>query len=220
MISLETAKNLENNGDFIAALKLYHEIYSQDNACEEAVLGIAQCALSLDNPEFAFEFFVKLLILNHSNPWGYIGRANVFFRYNQVDRALTDLSRAIKLDDPATELRIDCAALLNDYGYCSIAIQALAPIRSACLHDSDFQCEWLFAQIAENHYDNPDIPWIASQFKAQVTDDPFYALCLAAMNQHNGCPDQEYDVINILTHAPDLIPRAQILGFDIPESLP
>ena len=107
-LSIETARTLEESGDYVGALVQYRSLYAEDSGNEDVILGIAQCALALDNPELAFEFFVKLLIQNHNNPWGYVGRANVLFRYAQTDRALSDLARAIELDNPATELRIDC----------------------------------------------------------------------------------------------------------------
>jgi tetratricopeptide (TPR) repeat protein len=212
---IEQAQILEQKGDIVGALELWRAIYTEDNACEDAILGIAQAALLLDESDLAFEFFVKLLILNHDNPWGYLGRANIMFRYNQPDRALSDLARVLELDTPASEIRIDCAALLNENGYSSLAIAALKPIRAAFYEDTDFKSEWLFAHLAANRLEHPDIPKILEFFKMHAADDPFYDLCLYAHAYKHGDPQAPARLRTLITEFPDLEARIEQLGIAI-----
>lgn len=210
MISdFETAKALEISGDFVGALRLYRELYAANSADEAVILGIAQCALTLGNPELAFEFYVKLLIINHNNPWGYLGRSNILFRYEQIDRALSDLARAIELDTPPSELRIDAAAILNDNGYCELAIQALCPLRNTHFEESDFQCEWVFALMATKQYEHPDVSAVIELFRQKEAEDPFYSLCIKAWERHTCRGNGE--ISEILQEDPELLGRAQIL---------
>ena len=211
-LSIETARTLEESGDYVGALVQYRSLYAEDSGNEDVILGIAQCALALDNPELAFEFFVKLLIQNHNNPWGYVGRANVLFRYAQTDRALSDLARAIELDNPATELRIDCAAVLNDNGFSDLAYETLQPIRKTHFEETDFQCEWIFAILVTDRRNHPDIRPILDSFAAHRDEDPFYTLCLTAWN-HLIHPEETLpDISELLEDAPELVCRAQYLG--------
>ena len=80
MSALETARNLETSGDIVGALEKYRELYAQTPNDEDVVLGIANCALAIDALEIALEYYVRLLILNHHNPWGFYGRATVLLR--------------------------------------------------------------------------------------------------------------------------------------------
>lgn len=208
---IESARILEAQGDILNALCIYRDAYQKDPGQQEAVLGIAQTALALGNLELAFEFFVKLLILDHRNPAAYIGRANVLFQYGQTDRALSDLARAIQLDEPPSELRIDCAALLNDNGFAEIALKTLRPIRDQHLDMPDFQCEYAFALLALDMLDHCDLAPILDDFRQNETDDPFYTLCLDAFELKSGRTDTLAHLAEILEAAPELEARAAIL---------
>lgn len=146
---------MEQAGMLVDALKAYRDVYALDAHNQDAILGLGRVSFELGNVELAFEFFVKLLIENHSHPWGYWGRAAVFFEYGQSDRALHELSKALDLDAPPTDLRIDCAALLNSGGFHNEAIAALRPLLGSSLFDEDAEIEWCLAalnlkQIDEN----------------------------------------------------------------------
>lgn len=212
---IEKVQALEKQGDIVGALELWKDIYTQNNTCQEAILGIAQTALLLDECELAFEFFVKLLILNHDNPWGYLGRANIMFRYEQHDRALSDLARALELDSPASALRIDCAAILNENGYASLALAALKPIRASFFDDPDFKSEWLFALLVTNQLEHPDIPKILAFFKTNCADDPFYELCLLVHAYKHGNPQAPARLRTLLNEYPDLDARLDAFHIEI-----
>ena len=203
---IESAHALENNADFVGALRLYHEAYKRDSSDSDAVLGIAQNAMTLDNPELALEFFVKLLILDHKNPWGFLGRAQVMIRYNQLSRAVSDIRRAIELDEPASEIRVDCAAALNDCGDCAAALEALSPIREQFCDDPDFCAEWIFAAVATGKGDE-DICRMLEDCM-QISDDPLLELCDLALHRPE---DVEAQVAQIVDAAPDLEFRASLL---------
>ena len=212
---IESARILEAQGDILNALCIYRDAYQKDPGHQEAVLGIAQTALALGNLELAFEFFVKLLILDHRNPAAYIGRANVLFQYGQTDRALSDLARAIKLDEPPSELRIDCAAMLNDNGFTEIALKTLGPIRNQYLEMPDFQCEYAFALLALGMTEHDDLAPILDFFRQNEPDDPFYTLCLDAYELKSGRADSLVHLTEILQAAPELEARAaMLLGAD------
>lgn len=212
---LETAKVLEQNGDYVAALEQYRQVYVQNTANEEAILGIAQCALALDNQELAFEFYVKLLIQNHENPWGYLGRANVLFRCGQADRALSDLAKAIRLDTPPSDLRIDIAAVLNANGYCDAALDVLHPIRKSLFDNTDFKCEWCFALLVQNKLNAPDLEPILAYFRQHIETDPFYELCLIAYELKTQASETKDKLSTFLEANPDLIPEAELLHLQL-----
>ncbi|MBQ9244604.1 MAG: hypothetical protein IJ165_15500 [Proteobacteria bacterium] len=209
---IESARRLEAQGDILQALCIYRDAYQQDPSHQEAVQGIAQTALELGNLELAFEFFVKLLILDHQNPAAYIGRANVLFQYGQTDRALSDLAQAIRLDEPASDLRIDCAAVLNDNGLPEIAFKALRPVRNCLFEDADFQCEWAFALLAQDMTGHEDLPAILDFFRQNEADDPFYTLCLDAFALKTGQAPSLAHLDAILRDAPELEARASLLS--------
>ena len=208
---------LEKAGDLTGALKAYRDLYLQSPKDEAAVYGIAQCALALGNLETAFEFFVKLLILNHDCPEAYIGRANVLFQYDQRERAMSDLARAIALENPASMLRIDCAAVLNDNGLSEFAMQALAPIREMAMGDDDFKCEWVYCLMAAHKLDHPDVKSILTYFYGAIEHDPYYAFCLQAYQFLKGNADAQDKLAAILGDYPEFLDRATGLGLDIPE---
>ncbi len=58
------------NGEIVEALQLYRSAYAGNSSDEDAILGIAQCALMIDNIDIAFEFFVRLRVVDHEHPWG------------------------------------------------------------------------------------------------------------------------------------------------------
>lgn len=209
---IESARTLEAQGDILQALCIYRDAYQQNPSHQEAVQGIAQTALELGNLELAFEFFVKLLILDHKNPVAYIGRANVLFQYGQADRALSDLAQAIRLDEPASDLRIDCAAVLNDNGLPEIAFKALRPVRNSLFHDTDFQCEWAFALLAQDMTAHEDLAEILDFFRQNEADDPFYTLCLDAFALKTGRATNLAHLDAILRDAPELEARASLLA--------
>ncbi len=209
---LETAKVLENQRDFVAALEQYRQVYIQNSSSEDAILGIAQCALALDNQELAFEFFVKLLIQNHNNPWGYIGRANILFRFGQSDRALSDLAKAIRIDNPPSALRIDIAAILNANGYSDAAIDVLNPIRQNFFDDTDFKCELCFALLAQNLTDSQDLVKIIEYFSHHIDEDPFYQLCIIAFKIKHQKKEMDEKLAELLVQNPDLIEDAELLN--------
>lgn len=209
---INTAISLEQAGDFVGALKIYRDLYTDNPACESAIAGIAQNALALDHADLAFEFFVKLLILNHKNPVGYFGRASVFFRYEQDDRALSDLDRAIQYDRPATMLHIDCAALLNANGYCRRAFDILSDVRDLFFDNDDYRCEWCFAALIENELQHPDLPVILADFESRANVDPYYRLCTLAWQMKQGCTEAMSIAADLIHQNPDLSPEAQQLG--------
>ena len=162
MSALETARNLETSGDIVGALEKYRELYAQTPNDEDVVLGIANCALAIDALEIALEYYVRLLILNHHNPWGFYGRATVLLRYDMTEKALADIDSALALDAPPSSLRIDIAALLNAYAHHELALSALDPLKAAYISAAsvdarDFLIEYAVARIALNQIDDPDL---------------------------------------------------------------
>ena len=208
---------LENEGDLTGALKAYRDLYLRSPKDEAAVYGIAQCALALGNLETAFEFFVQLLILNHDCPEAYIGRANVLFLYEQRERAMSDLARAIELDNPPSMLRIDCAAVLNDNGLSEFAMQALMPVRDMAWEEDDFKCEWVFCLLAAHKMDHPDVKSILTYFYETIEHDPYYAFCLQAHQVLKGNAGAVEKLAAILRDYPEFEARAQYLGLEISE---
>ena len=210
--TIQSARSFEEDGDFVAALRLYREAYTRDSADLDAILGVAQCAMTLDNPELALEFYVKLLILDHSNPWGFLGRAQVMLRYRQFARALSDIARAIELDEPASDFRIDCAAALNDCGEPQKALEAIAPLGDDYDDDPDFAAEFLFASIVTGAIDSRVREMLENC--EQTSDDPLFQLCRIAIErrEHPDAAIQAEDIATILAAAPDLEFRATALG--------
>lgn len=143
---LTEAKNYEDEGNFVEALKAYRDVYASDPHSQEAILGLGRVAYTIGEVECAFDFFVKLLIENHEHAWGYWGRAAVFFAYEQPERALREVARALEYDRPATSLRIDCAVLLNENGYFEEARCALAALSKEA-YDEDADIEWCYASL-------------------------------------------------------------------------
>ena len=143
---LTEAISSEKNGEILEALKAYRDIYVAAPHDQNAILGLARTALALGEIEYAFDFFVKLLIENHQHPWGYWGRAAVYFTYDQQERAYHEVCRALELDSPASSLRVDCAVLLNENGYYHKAIEALSAL-SETDFDEDAEIEWCYAEI-------------------------------------------------------------------------
>ena len=210
--TFQRARAFEEDADFVAALRLYHEAYKRDPADLDAILGVAQCAMALDNPELALEFYVKLLILDHGNPWGFLGRAQVMLRYRQFARALSDIARAVELDDPASDFRIDCAAALNDCGEPQKALEALAPLGEDFDDDPDFAAEFIFASIVTDAVD-PRARKMLENCE-QTSDDPLFRLCRIAIERQEH-PDFSLptdEITTILGAAPDLEFRATALG--------
>ena len=184
MTPLELAQHLENTGNFVESLKIYREIYVQNPGDEDALLGIANCALAMDVLPTALEFYVKLLICNHDNPWGYLGRAMVLFRYDQDERALSDVASAIALDNPASALRIDVAAALNESGYVRQAFEALRPLRGTHMEDGVFRAGWGFSAVALGR--ESEFSSLKDAFTRDAQDDPFYGMCLDAAAARGG----------------------------------
>ena len=207
---IERAHALEDNADFVGALRLYRDAYTQNSSDSDAVLGIAQNAMALDNPELALEFFVKLLILDHRNPWGFLGRAQVMARYNQVERAISDVRHALELEAEPGDLRIDCAAVLNDCGAFEAAIETLAPVREQFGADADFCAEWIFGSIAAGKAD-ADVREMLD-FAMQQNDDPLLILCGFALDKMAGAELPHQRIGEVLKENPDLEWRAEALG--------
>ena len=210
ILDIKRAHALEDNADFVGALRLYRDAYTQDSGDTDAVLGIAQNAMALDNPELALEFFVKLLILDHRNPWGFLGRAQVMARYNQIERAISDVRHALELEAEPGELRIDCAAVLNDCGEFEAALDALVPVREVFGEDADFCAEWIFGSIAAGKGDS-EIREMLDNAMIQ-SDDPLFVLCGFALDKKSGSDLPQDRICAILKENPDLEWRAGALG--------
>lgn len=211
MTPIEQALFFESSGDIIEALKCYKACFSKDPNDEQATLGIASCALILGYLPTALEFYVRLLILNPQNPNGYLGRANILFQYAQDERALSDIQSAISYDFPPSKLRIDVAALLNDYGYPQRALDCIQPIKKQVFDDPDFQVEYACALIATKKLDHLDLLQILAIFQQNIQQDPIYALCVLAVDFHNGDTNAALKIENLLKKNPDLDSRAQLL---------
>ena len=215
MSALETARNLETSGDIVGALEKYRELYAQTPNDEDVVLGIANCALAIDALEIALEYYVRLLILNHHNPWGFYGRATVLLRYDMTEKALADIDSALALDAPPSSLRIDIAALLNAYAHHELALSALDPLKAAYISAAavdarDFLIEYAVARIALNQIDDPDLLKIMAQFESLRTEDGIYALCLAAYDYcRHKTTYADYEACAL--QYPDLVDYADIL---------
>ena len=213
---LAQAQTLSSDGDLVEALKIYQEAYQKSDSDEDAILGIAQCAMMLDDLGIAMEFFVRLLIVNHKNPWGYLGRGIIMMENNKDERALSDIRKALKLDNPPTEMRIDAAAALNDYGFSEEAIEALMPLRDTYYQNPDFRAEWLFGLLIIEDMNNPDILDIISEElqKAEQNDDhdPYYHMCNYARMKKCGFKDVSILVNAMLHMNPELKDRAHLLG--------
>lgn len=201
---------LEARGDFVGALRLYQAAYLEEPENETVLQGIAQCALALDELPTALDFFVRLLIQNHDNPWGYLGRASVLFRYGATDRALSDVASAILCDAPSSGLRIDIAALLNANGQSGFAADLLTPLYDAFVHDADYMAEYAFALICTRQTTLFErvTPWLESH----AAEDPYYALLLAAAQYINGDETALATYRNILSKNDDLYEYSETLS--------
>jgi len=164
------AQTLERHGDIVGALKHYHKAYQTNPNDEATLLGVAQCALAMGRDTLAFDFFVKLLIQNHQNPWGYWGRGNLFFHFGQSKQGHDDLKRAIGLDNPPTTLRVDCAVVYNENACFEQAIQAIAPLDKT-LWDEDARIEWTFAKLALGDHQDAIVQAYVTPFLDTVSDD-------------------------------------------------
>ncbi|GEM_PF-2261890 len=209
--------SLEQSGDFIAALTAYRDLYLKNPKDEGAIYGIAQCALALGNLETAFEFFVKLLIMNHDCAEAYVGRSNILFQYDQRERAMSDLAKAIELDNPASVLRIDCAAILNDNGLTEFAMQALQPVRDMAFDDFDFKSEWIFCLLANRKLEHVDVKPILASFVENIEEDPYYAFCIGAYRCLKGEDGALEHLSGFLRDYPEFSERAHVLGLALPE---
>lgn len=226
MSALQCAKNYEASGDIVAALAVYRDLYAQNPADEDAIMGIAGCALSLDALETALEFSVRLLILNRANPWGYYGRAAVMFRCGMSEKALNDAAAAIERDVPPSPLRIDIAALLNAYRCHEIALSALEPIKSAFLAVGaptpdvrDFMIEYAAARLALSQTDDPDLRRIIGAFETMRGEDGAFDLCVAAYQCR--CKTITLaDYGNCAAKYPDLAELAETLVSDTQPRIP
>ncbi len=217
MSALRSAKNYEASGDIVAALGIYRDLYARNPADEDAIMGIAGCALSLDALETALEFSIRLLILNRGNPWGYYGRAAVMFRCGMGEKALADAMAAIECDVPPSPLRIDIAALLNAYGCHDIALCALDPIKSAFIgidmptaDARDFMIEYAAARLALAQTDDPDLRRIIGLFETMRGEDGAFDLCVAAYRcRCQSATRADYDAC--AAKYPDLAELSEIL---------
>lgn len=213
---LTQAQALSSDGDLAGALRIYQQAYLKSDTDEDAILGIAQSALMLDNLGIAMEFFVRLLIVNHENPWGYLGRGIIMMEKSKDGRGLEDIRTALKLDNPPTEMRIDAAAALNDYGFSEEAIEALMPLRDTYYENPDFRAEWVFGLLVIGDLNNPDILNIISEellkMEGDVDQDPFYHMCNYARMKKCGFRDVDILANAILHTAPELNERAHLLG--------
>ena len=210
---------LVKTGEIAEALRSYQKAYLQNPTDEDALLGIAQCAWMLDNTDVALEFFVKLLVVNHHHPWGYLGRGMVLLQANASEQGLRDIHRALEIDSPPTEMRIDAAAALNANGLPDEALQALLPIRKQFIDDPDFRMEWLTALIAIQDYNHPDILEILDEELSRDRDESeidlryFYELCnFARLEDCGRLPTSSGLMDAIVRNCPDLTDRAQMLA--------
>lgn len=185
MTDIERAKAYEERSDFVGALKAYRDAYLADSKSEAALLGIAMSALYMDNIPLSLEFFVKLLILNHDHAWGYWGRAKIFFQYGQEERALEDMKRAIAFDQPATELRIDCAVVYNAHNYPVEALAALEALPPDAL-SSDGEIEVVYALLLLKRYHDPRLVAFCEDVQNQDDPDPLALYLAAAYAQAHG----------------------------------
>lgn len=198
---LTAAAELEASGDLLEAIKAYRDVYAIDSHCQDAILGLAKVALYLGKIEYAFDFFVKLLIENHENAWGYWGRAAVYFEYNQADRALREIAHAIELDSPPTSLRIECAALLNDNGYFNEAKSALSALTDDEF-DEDAQIEWALSTIKLNLNDERTTSLLADHTDEDC--DPIWTL-LRGLALNNNAQNSGDALIKLaISQDPDL----------------
>lgn len=204
---------LEAQGDFVGALRLYQAAYLEEPENETVLQGIAQCALALDELPTALDFFVRLLIQNHDNPWGYLGRASVLFRYGATDRALSDVASAIVCDAPSSGLRIDIAALLNANDQSKFAADLLTPLYDSFCDDADYMAEYAFALICSRQTAllGRVSPWLSSH----IAEDPYYALLLSAAQYIGGEPSALATYQNILNQNKDLYEYSEAIGLPV-----
>ena len=132
-------------------------------------------------------------------------------------QALSDIRKALKLDNPPTEMRIDAAAALNDYGFSEEAIEALMPLRDTHYNDPDFRAEWVFGLLVIGDMNNQDILYIISEEleKADSEDnpEPYYHLCNYARMYKTGRFTAVQELAKaLLQTAPELTNRAHLLG--------
>lgn len=188
---IKTAQALELSGEIVSALDLYRKAFLASPKDESAVLGIANCALALEDLPVALEFYVRLLILNHGNPWGYYGRASVLFRYGASAKACDDIALAMAYDDPATALRIDMAALLNANGFFERALCALEPLRGDLRLDPDFRIEFAFAKLVLRQIDEDEFVETMTYFEENSEEDDLYALFISSYRYQKHEIDEE-----------------------------
>lgn len=203
------------NGELAEALRVYRQFYNQNPADEDAILGIAQCAWMLDNTDVALEFFVKLLMVNHQHPWGYLGKGILLLQANAIEQGLHSIQKALDLDNPPSEMRIDAAAALNAHGFPEEAVDALIPVRSKYFDNPDFRLEWISALLTIEDYTHPDILRILDEELAKFGEEEntdlvfFYQLCNFVRCEKLGILPKSQELQNaILCLSPELTERA------------
>lgn len=144
---INTARQLEACNKFVDALRIYAKILAQSPRHAEAHLGVGRCALLLGQFDRAYEHFTAVLIQEHSRTEALWGRANVLMQMGREEIAIREIQRVLELDSPQTSLHVDCAALLNDFGYIHEALDCLANFPEN-LRDDDYRIEWCFSTIA------------------------------------------------------------------------
>ncbi len=212
-MTIETQKLLraaienENNGDIIEAMKGYRDVYQADPHNQDAILGLGRIAYSLGKIEYAFDFFVKLLIENHKHPWGYWGRAAVYYEYGQPERALMEIRRAIELDHPATQLRIDCAVLLNEHGHYQEALDSLKALSDEDF-DEDAEIEWCYAELKLGEPSTATQQMILSHVDSDIDQTPsIWLMFYGKLMETNDNPQSQAVIDLALQKEPELAER-------------
>lgn len=202
------AVECEEAGDVLSALRMYYEMLQLESSAIEAHLGVGRCALVLEQAERAYEHFSFVLIHQHERAEAFWGRACALLWLGREEAGYKDLMRALRYDEPATSLRIDCAAQLNAWGYCKEALLALEDVNEED-RDADYALERAFAQISLGLELDVDLMNLQKVFGSE----PMLELILVASRLEEGV---EFGAIRekveqLIEDEPELASRSQVL---------
>lgn len=206
--SLLEAQSYEEAGKLSSALRMYYRVLKLEKSSFGAHLGIGRCALLLGEAHKAYEHFSFVLIGQNQNAEAYWGRGSALIALGEEKRGLKDILKAVSLDYPASELRIDCAAQLNSLGRCGEALAALDEVPEN-EQSFDYILERSFAQLALGQSCDVDLE---SLYRSGEDDSLFLMVWAACKAQRENDFSLLFDAVRqVLQEEPDLESRAQTL---------
>ncbi|MBI4382929.1 MAG: glycosyltransferase [Nitrospinae bacterium] len=92
---LEEARKLEDKGDHQGAMDLYNEALGLFPGCAEALAGIGNCHLRLQNPQMAKTFYRKAVSVDENSMAGWFGLGLVRVQFAECEAAIDAFSKVL-----------------------------------------------------------------------------------------------------------------------------